>query len=92
MPAALALTITMETIHFQLDLSSFASIRKFSNDFKKMNRPLHILLNNAGVMMWCVRGELRGHQHPCFDPNARWLSTWVLCYNWNRFVPHVSLL
>jgi NAD(P)-dependent dehydrogenase (short-subunit alcohol dehydrogenase family) len=65
----------METIHFQLDLSSFASVRKFADDFKKMNRPLHILLNNAGVMMWCVRGELSGsaslHQHPCFGPNAR---------------------
>lgn len=34
----------------QLDLGSFASIRKFAADYKALNQPLHILINNAGVM------------------------------------------
>eukprot|EP00250_Pteridium_aquilinum_P035695 c9834_g2_i1 orf=241-858(+) len=33
-----------------LDLSSLASVRQFVNDFKSMNLPLNILINNAGVM------------------------------------------
>ena len=33
-----------------LDLSSFASIRKFAADYKATKKPLHILINNAGVM------------------------------------------
>jgi len=33
-----------------LDLSSFASIRKFVEEFKKEESHLHILINNAGVM------------------------------------------
>lgn len=34
----------------QLDLSSMASVRKFANEFKSLNLPLNILINNAGVM------------------------------------------
>jgi len=34
----------------KLDLSSFDSIRKFVEDFKKCESKLHILINNAGVM------------------------------------------
>jgi NAD(P)-dependent dehydrogenase (short-subunit alcohol dehydrogenase family) len=34
----------------QLDLGSFPSIRKFAADYKALNIPLHILINNAGVM------------------------------------------
>ncbi|MCO5570894.1 hypothetical protein L7F22_024623 [Adiantum nelumboides] len=33
-----------------LDLSSLASVRQFASDFKAMNLPLNILINNAGVM------------------------------------------
>lgn len=35
----------------QLDLASFDSIRKFADSFKALGRPVHILVNNAGVMM-----------------------------------------
>eukprot|EP01112_Ceratiomyxa_fruticulosa_P020474 TRINITY_DN697_c0_g1_i1.p1 TRINITY_DN697_c0_g1~~TRINITY_DN697_c0_g1_i1.p1 ORF type:complete len:312 (+),score=67.07 TRINITY_DN697_c0_g1_i1:155-1090(+) len=33
----------------ELDLSSFASIREFSARFHEENRPIHVLVNNAGV-------------------------------------------
>ncbi|GAB4815098.1 hypothetical protein N2152v2_002144 [Parachlorella kessleri] len=33
----------------QLDLSSLASIRRFSDAWKQRGRPLHILVNNAGI-------------------------------------------
>lgn len=34
----------------ELDLSSMASIRKFASDVNSSDRPLNILINNAGVM------------------------------------------
>ncbi|XP_026406300.1 short-chain dehydrogenase TIC 32, chloroplastic-like isoform X2 [Papaver somniferum] len=34
----------------ELDLSSMASVRKFSSEFKSLDLPLNILINNAGVM------------------------------------------
>ncbi|PRP85403.1 hypothetical protein PROFUN_06949 [Planoprotostelium fungivorum] len=34
----------------QLDLASFASVRDFAKAFHEKNLPLHILVNNAGVM------------------------------------------
>ncbi|XP_048496946.1 short-chain dehydrogenase TIC 32, chloroplastic isoform X2 [Beta vulgaris subsp. vulgaris] len=33
----------------ELDLSSMASIRKFASDYKSLNYPLNLLINNAGV-------------------------------------------
>jgi len=33
-----------------VDLASFKSIREFADNFKAKNLPLHVLLNNAGVM------------------------------------------
>lgn len=33
-----------------LDLTSFSSIRKFAADYKATGKPLHLLINNAGVM------------------------------------------
>jgi len=35
----------------QLDLSSLASVRDFAKRFNARNIPLHLLINNAGVMM-----------------------------------------
>ncbi|KAJ3104094.1 hypothetical protein HDU97_009543 [Phlyctochytrium planicorne] len=34
----------------EVELSSFASVRKFAEAFTKLKLPLHILMNNAGVM------------------------------------------
>ncbi|KAB2627085.1 short-chain dehydrogenase TIC 32 [Pyrus ussuriensis x Pyrus communis] len=34
----------------ELDLSSMASVRKFASEYNSSGRPLHILINNAGVM------------------------------------------
>ena len=34
----------------ELDLGSLGSIQKFVNEFKKKGIPLHILVNNAGIM------------------------------------------
>ncbi|HRZ97297.1 MAG TPA: oxidoreductase [Paludibacter sp.] len=38
-------------IVMHLDLMDMASIRKFASDFKQNHKNLHILLNNAGIMM-----------------------------------------
>ncbi|GJP38705.1 hypothetical protein CLOM_g23123 [Closterium sp. NIES-68] len=34
-----------------LDLASLKSVRAFAADYLRLNRPLHVLVNNAGVMM-----------------------------------------
>ncbi|CAI5467666.1 unnamed protein product [Closterium sp. Yama58-4] len=34
-----------------LDLGSLKSVRAFAADYLRLNRPLHLLINNAGVMM-----------------------------------------
>ncbi|KAI3943740.1 hypothetical protein MKW98_004245 [Papaver atlanticum] len=34
----------------ELDLSSMASVRKFASEFKSLDLPLNMLINNAGVM------------------------------------------
>lgn len=34
----------------ELDLGSLGSVKKFVNEFKKKGLPLHILVNNAGIM------------------------------------------
>ena len=43
-----------EKIHFSalpLDLASFASVRKFAQEVLKITDKVHILINNAGIMM-----------------------------------------
>jgi NAD(P)-dependent dehydrogenase (short-subunit alcohol dehydrogenase family) len=36
--------------YLQLDLLSLASVTKFIEEFKAKNLPIHVLLNNAGIM------------------------------------------
>lgn len=40
-----------EVEYMELDLGSLTSIRKFVTNFKKKRLPLHILVNNAGIMI-----------------------------------------
>lgn len=40
-----------EVEYMELDLASLASIQKFVMNFKKKGLPLHILVNNAGIMI-----------------------------------------
>ncbi|KAH9509191.1 Retinol dehydrogenase 13 [Bulinus truncatus] len=44
-------TENMDVYFMKLDLNSFKSIREFVERFKKKEQNLHILINNAGVMM-----------------------------------------
>jgi len=37
-------------IPMECDLASMGSVRKFSKEWTNLNKPIHILLNNAGVM------------------------------------------
>lgn len=37
-------------VYMPLDLSSLKSVKSFASDFLKLKKPLHILVNNAGVM------------------------------------------
>eukprot|EP01119_Soliformovum_irregulare_P008247 TRINITY_DN21378_c0_g1_i1.p1 TRINITY_DN21378_c0_g1~~TRINITY_DN21378_c0_g1_i1.p1 ORF type:complete len:315 (-),score=98.36 TRINITY_DN21378_c0_g1_i1:39-983(-) len=39
----------------QVDLASLKSVRKFAEDFKALNLPLHYLINNAGIMAMAER-------------------------------------
>jgi NAD(P)-dependent dehydrogenase (short-subunit alcohol dehydrogenase family) len=41
----------------KIDLSSSRSIRSFVEEFKKLNLPLHVLINNAGCMALPERSE-----------------------------------
>ncbi|CAA7390877.1 unnamed protein product [Spirodela intermedia] len=43
-------TPTAKVDVLELDLSSFASVRKFASEFLLLNLPLNILINNAGIM------------------------------------------
>jgi len=47
---------TGELVTIPLDLASTQSIRQFAVEFKKLRLPLHVLINNAGVM-FCEYGS-----------------------------------
>lgn len=40
-----------ELVVMKLDLASFSSIRTFAEDLKKREKKIHMLINNAGIMM-----------------------------------------
>ena len=46
----------------KLDLMNFDSINDFSMRFLSTNRPLHMLINSAGVMFTPLRRDLRGYE------------------------------
>eukprot|EP00667_Euglena_gracilis_P017464 EG_transcript_18425 len=43
-------TTTLDLRVMELDLSSLQSVQKFANDFLALDLPLHVLLNNAGLL------------------------------------------
>lgn len=45
-----SLVFSISVEYIGLDLGSLASVRKFVTDFKEKGLPLHILVNNAGIM------------------------------------------
>lgn len=45
---------------YEVDLSSMKSVHKFAHDFKSRRLPLHILINNAGVMHIPYKKSLDG--------------------------------
>jgi len=44
-------TFDLDVEYLNLDLTSFDSIRQFAAEFNKRDLPLHVLINNAGIMM-----------------------------------------
>jgi NAD(P)-dependent dehydrogenase (short-subunit alcohol dehydrogenase family) len=47
----------------RLDLASFESIRSFANEVLSTDRPIHLLINNAGVMLPDRRVTADGFEH-----------------------------
>lgn len=66
----------IETMH--LDLSSYKSIRQFVDEFKSKNIPLHILINNAGLITPYKKTE---------DGNEMTFGTKLLCLLKSRNQP-----
>eukprot|EP00026_Physarum_polycephalum_P008938 Phypoly_transcript_09045.p1 GENE.Phypoly_transcript_09045~~Phypoly_transcript_09045.p1 ORF type:complete len:311 (+),score=53.93 Phypoly_transcript_09045:497-1429(+) len=53
----------------ECDLASFASVRSFAEKFKALNKPLHYLILNAGVMMCPYSKTVDGFENQ-FGTNA----------------------
>jgi len=51
-----------------MDLGKFASVRAFANSFLKTGRPLHLLINNAGLML-STRQIIEGNIEAQFGSN-----------------------
>lgn len=47
---------------YAVDLSNPGSINAFSNSFLKSGRPVHLLINNAGIMATPLRRDERGYE------------------------------
>ncbi|MPC62916.1 Dehydrogenase/reductase SDR family member on chromosome X [Portunus trituberculatus] len=48
---------------FELDLCSLASVHNFAKAFTNLGMPLHVLVNNAGIMFWPWNVTEDGHEH-----------------------------
>ncbi|KAK8387532.1 hypothetical protein O3P69_018221 [Scylla paramamosain] len=48
---------------FEMDLCSLASVRNFAKTFTNLGMPLHVLVNNAGIMFWPWNVTEDGHEH-----------------------------
>ncbi|XP_072470595.1 polyprenol dehydrogenase isoform X3 [Notamacropus eugenii] len=55
-------TLTSKVEFLFCDLASMKSVRQFVKEFKKKNYPLHVLINNAGVMMIPQRKNIDGFE------------------------------
>jgi len=49
--------------NMQLDLADLNSVRSFAQEFLKKNLPLHVLINNAGIMMVPFSKTVDGHEN-----------------------------
>lgn len=47
---------------WELDLMDPASINAFADQFLALNKPLHLLINNAGIMWTPLRRDARGYE------------------------------
>jgi len=55
-------TTSGRMIFLEMDLSSLSSIRRAVDNFCSMNLPLHVLINNAGVMMGQHKKTIDGYE------------------------------
>lgn len=62
----------------ELDLMSLSSVRKFAKDFLALSLPLHILVNNAGIMFW-----------PCEMTEDGYESHWSVNYLGHFLLTHL---
>lgn len=46
----------------EMDLMNPASIKSFADQFLALNKPLHLLINNAGIMWTPLRRDTRGYE------------------------------
>ncbi|CAE1246588.1 DHRSX [Acanthosepion pharaonis] len=64
---------------YEVDLSSMKSVHKFAHDFKSRRLPLHILVNNAGVMHIPYKKSLDGiEKHIAINFMGHFLLTILL--------------
>lgn len=63
----------------ELDLSSLSSVRNCAQEFSALNLPLHLLINNAGIMFWPWELTEDGHEsHWCVNYLGHFLLTHLL--------------
>jgi len=72
----------LKIVPLALDLGDLSSVRAFTDNFKALNVPLHILVNNAGIMALPERRETKDGFEANFGTNH--LGHFVLS---NRLLP-----